>query len=303
MSTHRSQLTAAVLILLALVAYTAAITPNATATNASDFHLWLKCKAVELYINVTGANFTLPGCDAALLNKTFIVGRAGVRPLPVIGVGELKKLNATDPEALFEQLKAIRLAAVRELGRHLNKTVERVYIQLNSSGDTFGVLNSAETGLGVLARVRSMLTLVNASGYAAYLNRHLEDLKLIREALRMSLNMSEWVGGNMSDRELDDRIAEVERLRDRLRELMDRFEAMKLTALRGVLAPRVAFLNNTAAVLRELRALDPAARIEVLRSVGRGADIREALRQIREKAPTGRAPEDAGRGAGQGRGR
>jgi len=37
----------------------------------------------------------------------------------------------------------------------------------------------------------------------------------------------------MSDRELDDRIAEVERLRDRLRELMDRFEAMKLTALRG----------------------------------------------------------------------
>ena len=276
---------------------------NATAADASGFHLWLKCKAIQLYINATGANFTLPGCDAALLNKTFIVGRAGVTPLPMIGVGELKKLNATNPKALFEQLKAIRLTAVRELGKHLNKTVEGVYMQLNASGNAVGMLNSTEKSLGVLTRVRSMLMLVNASGYAAYLNRHLEDLMLIREALGVSLNMSEWVGGDVSDRELDDKIAEVERLRDRLRELMDRFEAMKLAALRGVLTPRVAFLNNTAAVLRELRALDAAARIEVLRSVGRGADIREALRQIREKTPAGRTPEDAGRGAGQGRGR
>jgi uncharacterized coiled-coil protein SlyX len=37
----------------------------------------------------------------------------------------------------------------------------------------------------------------------------------------------------MSDKELDDGMAKVERLRDRLRELMDRFEAMKLAALRG----------------------------------------------------------------------
>ncbi len=46
--------------------------------------------------------------------------------------------------------------------------------------------------------------------------------------------MSEWVAGNMSDKELEDGMAEVERLRDRLRELMDRFEAVKLAALRGV---------------------------------------------------------------------
>jgi hypothetical protein len=45
--------------------------------------------------------------------------------------------------------------------------------------------------------------------------------------------VSEWVGRYMSDKELDDGMAEVERLRDRLRELMDRFEAMKLAALRG----------------------------------------------------------------------
>jgi len=33
--------------------------------------------------------------------------------------------------------------------------------------------------------------------------------------------VSEWVGGNMSAKELDDGTAEVERLRDRLRELMN----------------------------------------------------------------------------------
>ncbi len=105
--------------------------------------------------------------------------------------------------------------------------------------------------------------------------------------------MSEWVGGNMSDEELDDGMAEVERLRDRLRELMDRFEAVKLAALRGVLTPRAAFLNNPAAVLR---ALDPAARRDVLISVDKGVDVRETLRQIRKRSPASRTPEDAGRG-------
>jgi len=115
--------------------------------------------------------------------------------------------------------------------------------------------------------------------------------------------MSAYVDGNTSDKELEDGMAEVERLRDRLRELMDRFEAVKLAALRGVLTPRATFLNNTVAVLRTL---DPAARRDVLISVDRGVDVREALRQIRKKAPAGRAPEDAERGgsspgAGQGK--
>jgi len=110
--------------------------------------------------------------------------------------------------------------------------------------------------------------------------------------------MSAYVDGNTSDKELDDGTAEVERLRDRLRELMDRFEAMKLAALRGVLTPGAAFLNNTAAVLRSLRSLDPAARRDVLISVDRGVDVREALRQIRKRSPAGRSPEDAGRGGG-----
>jgi uncharacterized coiled-coil protein SlyX len=40
------------------------------------------------------------------------------------------------------------------------------------------------------------------------------------------------VDRNAADEELDDGIAEVEKLRDRLRALMDRFEAMKLATLR-----------------------------------------------------------------------
>lgn len=107
--------------------------------------------------------------------------------------------------------------------------------------------------------------------------------------------MSEWVGGNMSDEELEDGTAEVERLRDRLRELMDRFEAVKLAALRGALTPRAAFLNNPAAVLR---ALDQVARRDVLISVERGVDVSGAPRQIREEAPAGGSPVDAGRGGG-----
>jgi hypothetical protein len=65
----------------------------------------------------------------------------------------------------------------------------------------------------------------------AYVGRRPEGLKLIWVALGWVV--SERVDGCASDEELDDGMAEAERLRDRLRELMDRFEAMKLTTLRG----------------------------------------------------------------------
>ncbi len=127
----------------------------------------------------------------------------------------------------------------------------------------------------------------------AYVGRRPEGLKLIWAALGWVV--SERVDRNASDEGLDDGIAEVERLRDRLRALMDRFEAMKLATLRGALTPRAAVLKNTAAVLR---ALDLATRRDVVISVDRGVNIRETLRQILEKASAGRALEDARRGAG-----
>jgi hypothetical protein len=172
-----------------------------------------------------------------------------------------------------EQLKAVRPAAV-------NNKMEGVYMQLDVSGNTFGVLE----GLSVLTRVD------------AYVSERLwirrpEGLKLIWVALGWVV--SKRVDRNSSDEELDDRMAETERLRDRLRALMDRFEAMKLATLKGAPTPRAAILKNTAAVLR---ALDPAARRDVLIAVDRGVNIRETLRQILEKALAGGAPEDAGRG-------
>jgi hypothetical protein len=63
--------------------------------------------------------------------------------------------------------------------------------------------------------------------------RRPEDLKLIWAALGWVV--SERVDRNASDEELDDGMAEAERLSDRLRELMDRFEAMKLATLRGAI--------------------------------------------------------------------
>jgi hypothetical protein len=141
------------IIALAAVALTALNAYATNATAADAFHLWLKCKAIELYINTTGANFTLPRCEEVLTryNYTFLVGRSGVRPLPMIGVGELKKLNTTDPKALFEQLKAIRLAALANLTRHINKTMERLFRDLNN---TDLVNASAKLGRGSTLRRR-----------------------------------------------------------------------------------------------------------------------------------------------------
>jgi hypothetical protein len=69
----------------------------------------------------------------------------------MIGIGELKKLNATDPKALFEQLKTIRLAALANLTRHVNKTMERLYRDLN---DTDLVNASVKLGRGSTSRRR-----------------------------------------------------------------------------------------------------------------------------------------------------
>ncbi len=52
---------------------------------------------------------------------------------------------------MFEQLKAIRLAALANLTRHLNKTTERLYRDLN---DTDLVNASAKLGRGSTLRRR-----------------------------------------------------------------------------------------------------------------------------------------------------
>jgi hypothetical protein len=73
-------------------------------------------------------NFYWFKCESLVQpNKTFIVIR-GVMLLPMIGM-ELKMLNTTNPKTAFEEIRQICLAPVRELSKHLNKTVN-VYRQL-----------------------------------------------------------------------------------------------------------------------------------------------------------------------------
>jgi len=280
-----------------------AATAQAASANASgDFHLWLKCKAIELYVNTTGANFTLPQCKDLLaqLNKTFIVGRGGVAPLPMIGVGELKMLNASNPRAVFEEMRQIRLAAVKELGKHLNKTVDVVYRKLNASKNIEEAANNTERGLQTLMRVRNLLVSVNASGRAIWsIENNIKWLNTTRQLIRAEAQIRSRIE-NISDADIQKTLDEVEKLRERLRQLLDHFEKMKIAGIpRQWAEDRIKRLNNTAALLRELIGVDPSLRNSIIKDLIKGKkSIIEVIREAQETKKRG-APDDGnGRGAG-----
>ena len=288
---------------------------QAASVNASgDFHLWLKCKAIELYVNATGANFTLPQCKDLLaqLNKTFIVGRGGVAPLPMIGVGELKMLNASNPRAVFEEIRQIRLAAVKELGKHLSKTVDVVYRQLNASRSIEEVANNTERGLQTLMRVRNLLASVNVSSRAIWsIENNIRWLNTTRQLIRTEAQIRSRVE-NMSDADIQKTLDEVEKTRERLRQLLDHFEKMKIAGIpRQWAEDRIKWLNNTAALLRELIGVDPSLRSSIIKDFIKGKkSIVEAIREAQEAkkhgAPgggNGGGAGNAGDSAGGGRGR
>jgi hypothetical protein len=276
---------------------------QAASLNASgDFHLWLKCKAIELYVNATGANFTLPQCKDLLaqLNKTFIVGRGGVAPLPMIGVGELKKLNVSDPRAVFEEIRQIRLAAVKELGKHLNKTVDIVYRRLNASKSIEEVANNTERGLQTLMRVRNLLTSVNASSRAIWsIENNIKWLNTTRQLIRAEAQIRSRVE-NMSDADIQKTLDEVEKIRDQLRQLLDHFEKMKIAGIpRQWAEDRIKWLNNTAALLRELIGVDPSLRNSIIKDFVKGKkSIIEAIREAQEAKKHGASGGGSGGGAG-----
>ncbi len=280
-----------------------AATAQAASVNASvDFHLWLKCKAIELYVNTTGANFTLPQCKdlMAQLNKTFIVGRGGVTPLPMIGVGELKKLNVSNPRAVFEEIRQIRLAAVRELSKHLNKTVDAVYRWLNASKTIEEVANNTERGLQTLMRVRNLLASVNASSRAIWsIENNIRWLNTTRQLIRAEAQIRSRVE-NMSDADIQKTLDEVEKLRERLRQLLDHFEKMKVAGIvRQWAEDRIKWLNNTAALLRELIGVDPSLRNSIIKDFIKGKkSIVEAIREAQEAKKHGASGGGSGGGAG-----
>lgn len=276
---------------------------QAASVNASgDFHLWLKCKAIELYVNVTGANFTLPQCKdlMAQLNKTFIVGRGGVAPLPMIDVGELKMLNASNPRAVFEEIRQIRLAAVKELGKHLSKTVDVVYRQLNASKSIEEVANNTERGLQTLMRVRNLLASVNASSKAIWsIENNIRWLNTTRQLIRAETQIRSRVE-NMSDADIQKTLDEVEKLRERLRQLLDHFEKMKIAGIpRQWAEDRIKWLNNTAALLRELIGVDPSLRSNIIKDFVKGKkSIAEAIREAQGAKKHGASGGGNGEGAG-----
>jgi hypothetical protein len=276
---------------------------QAASVNASgDFHLWLKCKAIELYVNVTGANFTLPQCKDLLaqLNKTFIVGRGGVAPLPMIGVGELKMLNASNPRAVFEEIRQIRLAAVKELGKHLSKTVDVVYRQLNASKSIEEVANNTERGLQTLMRVRNLLASVNVSSRAIWsIENNIRWLNTTRQLIRAEAQIRSRVE-NMSDADIQKTLDEVEKLRERLRQLLDHFEKMKIAGIpRQWTEDRIKWLNNTAALLRELIGVDPSLRSNIIKDFVKGKkSIAEAIREAQGAKKHGASGGGNGEGAG-----
>ncbi len=265
-----TRLIIAAAILLTVVANVYAINAtslsNATMANisshASNFHLWLKCKAIELYVNVTGANFTLPRCEALLnttyFNKTFIVGRAGVKPLPMIGVGELKKLNATDPKAVFEQLKAIRADAIRNLTRHVNKTMEKIYRELN---DTDLVNASAKLGRG-LDVMKNIRDVMRRSGAAppAWLDHHIKTLNETREALNALLNATD----------IDKAEAAINRLMERLQKLP--------TPAKAAITKQIERLKE---VINQAKTVGPEAKKQIIEEIRRG-NVEKARQKAEE---------------------
>jgi len=273
-------------IVAALLLAAAAQAASANATAGVDFHLWLKCKAIELYVNTTGANFTLPQCKDLLaqLNKTFIVGRRGAAPVPMIGVGELKILNVSNPRAVFEEIRQIRLAAVKELGNHLNKTVDVVYKWLNASKSIEEVANNTERGLQTLMRVRNLLTSVNASSRAVWsIENNIKWLNTTRQLIWAVAHIRSRVE-NVSDADIQKTLDEVEKIRDQLRRLLDHFEKMKIAGIvRQWAEDRIKWLNNTAVLLRELIGVDPSLRNSIIKDFVKGKkSIVEAIREAQE---------------------
>jgi hypothetical protein len=142
---------------------------NATSTNAVGIVLWFNCKAIVPYVNTADANFTLSQYEDTLarLSVKLIVHREGVS-LILINGQEIKKLNVSDPGAV-EKIKQICLVATKELNKHLNKTEDAVYRQLNASKSIEEVANNTERGLQTLMRVRNLLIFVNTSSRAIWI--------------------------------------------------------------------------------------------------------------------------------------
>lgn len=278
-------------VLLTMALAAVALAAGGNATNASDFHLWLKCKAVELYLNVTGANFTLPQCQALLSNATFVITRPRATPLPMIGVGELKKLNVTDPRAVFERLREIRREAIANLTGRLNKTISKAYRDLNVS-NIDEALNATERGVKRLREVAQLLRKVNASPAAVRaVEENVDLLNKTRQILWVVKHGDEWLRraiGNGTEEDVDRALDELERIRAAERAVWDRLEKMKV-AWRDLVKERLkAWLNETNATLWDIKAAIKAGRGKEIADAARRGDVNEVVQRAKQIAEEAR---------------
>ena len=282
-------------IILAILAAALVLAQNATAVNATvdKFHLWLKCKAIELYINTTGANFTLPQCEEILHNYTlhnftFIIGRAGIRPLPMIGVGELKKLNVSDPKAVFEQLKEIRRQALANLTRHVAKAVNKTFEELDETENLTAA--QVERGLKALQRVKQILARVNASKTAIdaieYATASLNETKQLLELLKNATDEKALAKAEAIIAGLEKRLQLLEKLPLPAREAI----AKHVERIKQIVAKQIEKIAEK--IAGKAKEIAEKARGEAKNASEKGKEV--AAEKGRETA--GKAKENAGRG-------
>ena len=107
----------------------------------------------------------------------------------------------------------------------------------------------------------------------------------------------------MSDADIQKTLDEVEKIRDQIRRLLDHFEKMKIAGiLRQWAEDRIKWLNNTAALLRELIGVDPSLRNSIIKDFIKGKkSIVEAIREAQEAKKRGAPDDGSGRRAGNAR--
>jgi len=262
---------------VALVAFA-----NAASTNATSFDLWLKCKAIELYLNVTGANATIP-CDQAL--KQVRIVNFTKAPLPMIGVGELRKLNVSNPGQVFNELKEIRREALANLTAHVKKVQHMTLRELNVTG-LEEAYNATGRAVEALGRVAMLLRKVNASPVAVVaVERDLEWINATRRLLWTLRQGDRWIitaVGNASDTEIEEALRRVEELRREWAALWDRLDEAKL-AWRDLVRKRAErWLNETNTTLWDIWTAARINRGEVVKYIR--AENLTAIREIAQKA-------------------
>jgi len=273
------------LLLVLAVALVAFV--SATNTNATSFDLWLKCKAIELYLNVTGANATIP-CNQVL--KQVRIVNFTKAPLPMIGVGELRKLNVSNPGQVFNELKEIRREALANLTAHVKKVQHKILRELNVTG-LEEAYNATSHAVETLSRVAMLLRKVNASPTAVVaVERDLEWINATRQLLWTLRQGNRWIitaVGNASDTEIEKALRRVEELRSEWATLWNRLEEAKLTWRDLVRKRAERWLNETNSTLWDIWIAARIDRGEVIKYIkaGNWTAIREVAERAKRERP------------------